>query len=155
MTDQPNQPVRLSLLSAPANLQVVREALEQMCRSLGFGAEATGAVVLGVDEAMTNIIRHAYKGRSDGPIEVELTPVRDGRDGALEIRLMDRGEHADPLKLERRDLSEIRPGGLGVHIITECMDKVEYRPREGGGTTLVMVKKRQPQDSQSDKEISV
>jgi anti-sigma regulatory factor (Ser/Thr protein kinase) len=52
----------------------------------------------------------------------------------------DYGRAVDPATIRGRDLSEVRPGGLGVHIIRSIMDEVCYEPAAGGGTRLNMLK---------------
>lgn len=150
----PRQPVKVSILSCPSHLPVVRAAVEKMCELLGFDNDAAGAVVLGMDEALTNIIKHAYDGAVDKPIDVELIPIGRDQPVGLEIRLLDRGRQIDPDKIKSRDLTNVRPGGLGVHIITECMDVVEFSNRDRGGTMLRLVKTLQPADSKESKEVS-
>lgn len=136
----PDRPVKLSIYSSPACLPVVRAALEKMCELIGFDSETAGAVVLSADEGLTNIIKHAYDGAADQPIDVELTPFGAPAASGLRIRLRDFGRVVDPSQIKSRDLRDVRPGGLGVHIMNECMDRIEYRPAEGGGTLLTMVK---------------
>ena len=132
--------VQLTVFSLPAHLPVVRAATERMCQLIGFDADAAGKIVLSVDEAMTNIIKHAYQGADDKPIEIHLTPIRHrGRKG-LRICLRDYGRVVDRSRIRSRDLADVRPGGLGVHIMSECMDQVDYRAAEGGGTLLTMLK---------------
>jgi len=142
MTTTLTQPVRMTILSEPLHLPVVRAATEKLCELIGFSAEVAGSVVLCVDEALTNIIRHAYGNAADRPIEIELVPM-PGADGAsgLEVRLRDYGPAVDPSRIRSRDLDDVRPGGLGVHIMNRCMDEVEYRAAEGGGTLLRLVKR--------------
>ena len=148
----PRQPVKVSFYSCPSHLPVIRAALEKMCELLGFDHDASGAVVLSVDEAMTNVIKHAYDGATDKPIDVELIPTGQDEPAGLEIRLLDRGRQIDPGKIKSRDLTNVRPGGLGVHIITECMDVVEFSDRQDGGTMLRMVKNLQPADSKESRK---
>ena len=150
----PRRPVKFNICSSPAHLPIVRAAMEEMCKSLGLDSDAAGAVVLSVDEALTNIIRHAYQDDNDQPIEIEVTPVGHPEPQALKICLSDRGRHVDSTHIKSRSLAEVRPGGLGVHIIAECMDQVEYRPRDGGGTVLTMTKRLQPKDAKESKEVS-
>ena len=140
MTLAPGKPVRISVLSTPSHLSIVRSAAEKMCELIGFDSDATGAVVLSIDEAMTNIIKHAYNGEEDKIIEIELSVVDcEGIEG-LQVLLRDCGRVVDTDQIKSRDLADIRPGGLGVHIMTECMDELEYSHPEGGGTLLKMVK---------------
>jgi len=134
------KPVRLSILSTPAHLPIVRAALEKMCEAIGFDPEAVGKIILSADEALTNIIKHAYRGADDRPIDIELAPLGEESLRGLRICIRDYGEHVDPSRIRSRDLGDIRPGGLGVHIMTHCMDELEYRPADGGGTVLTMVK---------------
>ena len=150
----PRQPVKVSILSCPSHLPVVRAAVEKMCELLGFDSDTAGAVVLSMDEALTNIIKHAYDGAIDKPIDVELIPTGRDQPAGLEIRLLDRGRQIDPDKIKSRDLTNVRPGGLGVHIITECMDVVEFSNRDRGGTMLRLVKNLQPTEPKESKEVS-
>ena len=148
----PRRPVKVSIRSSPAHLPIVRAALEKMCEMLGFDGKSAGAVVLSVDEALTNVIRHAYDGDNDQPIDVDLVPIGQDPPLGLKICLTDWGKQVDPSRIKSRDLDDVRPGGLGVHIITECMDQVQYTPRNEGGTVLAMIKNIPPADPQDSKE---
>jgi len=94
------------------------------------------AVVLGVDEALTNIIRHAYAGHPDRPIEVlfrRILASSCGKSGeALEIVLVDSGKNVDRAKTVRTRARGREPGGLGLHFIRESMDALEFRRRGAG-----------------------
>ena len=136
----PHQPVSMTISSEPAHLPIVRAAIEKMCRMLHFDAKDADGVVLSADEALTNIIKHAYRGNNDQKIEIELSPIGADNPTGLQIRLSDTGRRVDPEKIKSRDLDDVRPGGLGVHIMTECMDQVDFQQRDEGGTTLTMIK---------------
>lgn len=127
--------LRMELRSNPEMLCVVRNALGQLAQTLGFPEPECRAVVLAVDEALTNIIRHAYRGEAERPIEATFRRIRVPQNGehrdALEIVLEDRGETVDPKRLCGRALEDVRPGGLGLHFIRESMDTVEFRRRIG------------------------
>ncbi len=142
MNPIPIKPIRLTILSSPAHLPVVRAAAEKMCELMGFTEEAIGAIILSIDEALTNIIRHAYHGASDKKIDVEFSPEGEGGGNPTQLKvvLRDYGRQVDPSQIKSRDLDDVRPGGLGVHIINECMDSVAYTHADGCGTELVMTK---------------
>jgi len=127
--------LRMELRSNPETLCVVRNALEQLTQMLGFPEAECRAVVLAVDEALTNIIRHAYQGKAEQPIEVSFRRMQAARDStgrpALEIVLEDRGVTVERGKLYGRELEDVRPGGLGLHFIKQSMDTVEFRRRWG------------------------
>ena len=128
--DQRSLLLKMELRSNPETLCVVRGALAQLTESLGFSESECRAVVLGVDEALTNIIRHAYAGQTDQPIEILFhrirMPSRRASNEALEIILVDQGKEVDRAKLCGRALEDVRPGGLGLHFIRETMDEVEF-----------------------------
>src|SRR3977135_3310419 len=127
--------LRMELRSNPEMLCVVRNALGQLAATLGFSEPDCRAVVLAVDEALTNIIRHAYLGDAERPIEASFRRIQVARDGksgeALEILLEDRGVTVNQEKMCGRALEDVRPGGLGLHFIRECMDTVEFSRSNG------------------------
>ena len=116
-------------------LCVVRNALSELTAKLGFTEPECRAVVLAVDEALTNIIRHAYLGDPERPIEASFRRIQAPKDGkssdALEIVLEDRGVTANTKKMCGRALEDVRPGGLGLHFMRESMDTVEFSRRRG------------------------
>jgi anti-anti-sigma factor len=136
------KPIRLSMSSHPACLSVVRSATGKFCEILGFESAAIGEAVASVDEALTNIIRHAYGGDEGKTIDIELSPLEGG--GGLRVTIRDYGPGAQTDRIKARNLEGLVPGGMGLHIIGHCMDRVEYRPAEGGGTMLVMEKDPAP-----------
>jgi serine/threonine-protein kinase RsbW len=135
--------LKLELRSHPQLLCVIRGALEPLMEMLGFSAENSREIIRAVDESVSNIMRHAYHGRLDQPIEVycnrlERRTSAETEQG-VEILLFDCGPAVDPTKLEARPLDEVRPGGLGLHIIRASMDSVEYK-RAGHLNRLRLVK---------------
>jgi anti-sigma regulatory factor (Ser/Thr protein kinase) len=125
----------MELRSDPEVLGVVRAALAQLTEKLGFSEPECRAVVLAVDEALTNIIRHAYKGNTGRPIMATFRRVQAGPAGAqkeaFEIVLEDEGVNVDSAKLCGRALEDVRPGGLGLHFIRESVDELEFCRRNG------------------------
>jgi len=141
--DLPEADIRITIASTPAHLRVVRSALERICTMMGFDEEQCGGIVLSLDEALSNVIRHAYHGDPNGRIEITFRPTYSEGGGELGIEVRDWGDTAGPEDIKSRDLDDVRPGGLGVHIMNSCMDEVTYTPaeREGEGTVLTMLKK--------------
>lgn len=127
--------LKLDLRSDPKLLRPVRSALERLAELLSFSPEEARAVTRAVDEALTNIMRHTYEGRLDQPIEITFSripcPASVGQGNGLEIVICDCGPAVDPAKLQGRALEDVKPGGLGLHLIHQSMDSVEYRRGEG------------------------
>jgi len=132
--------LRMELRSNPEVLCVVRSALARLAELLGFSDSDSHLVILAVDEALTNIIRHAYKGQRERCIEVTFRLVQVAYKSvpqkALEIVLLDDGAPVDlkrlrPRPLQELPIEELKPGGLGLHFIRKNMDKVEFRRRDG------------------------
>ena len=134
--------IELRVVSKPDYLAVARALVETAAQRMGFDAETAGKVVLAVDEAMANVIRHGYGGKEDQPIWIRIDPIKDEGAPAVQFVIEDQCAGVDLGRIKARPLDEIKPGGLGVHIIQEVMDKVEYRRRDDGrGVTLRMVKR--------------
>jgi anti-sigma regulatory factor (Ser/Thr protein kinase) len=135
--------LKLELRSHPELLCVVRGALEPLMETIGFSAEHNRAIIRAVDEAVSNIMRHSYQGRPDQPIELYCNRLQHSANGekeeGIEILLFDCGPAVDTTKIQPRPLDEIRPGGLGLHIIRGSMDTVEYK-RAGRLNRLRLVK---------------
>mgnify|MGYP000995963555 CR=1 FL=1 len=141
MTTTPSSQVALELPSDPRYLCAVRVFVGEVCRRHGYADMQTSQVVLAVDEALANVIKHGYAGRMDGRISVRITPVTDGVKGpGLSFTIDDWGKQVDPSSIRSRDLADIRPGGLGVHIIQQVMDSAAYETPPGQGMRLTMAK---------------
>lgn len=93
-------------------------------------------MVLGVDEACTNIIRHAYHLRDDQPIALSL----EANSRCVCLRLRDYGCQCSPDAMKGRAHDLIKPGGLGLHLIRNAFDNVDYILKRRG-TELVLTKK--------------
>jgi sigma-B regulation protein RsbU (phosphoserine phosphatase) len=124
--------------SDPENLRLVRRKTSEVLNEVGFDEDQRARLVLAVDEAVANVIRHAYAGCCDGRVELSFWLDAD----SLRIELRDYADPVDPNRIKPRDLSECRPGGLGVNLIDSVMDNWCFRhPTDGPGNQLTMVKR--------------
>ena len=135
--------LKLQLQSNPEALCLVRATVERAAEVMHFQDADARAIVRSVDEALANVMRHAYGGRPGFPIEMSCykLPVGEKKTarGGIEIFLTDKGVPIKPATLKGRPLDEIRPGGLGLHFIRQSMDEVEFT-RKKGKNLLRMVK---------------
>lgn len=136
MTQTTPDLVRCTVPSHPKYLPLLRSVVTEGAALAGLDAEATSRILLAVTEAVANVIRHVYQGATDGRVDLELRTSDEG----LHLDLVDYGTWIDPKYIASRPLEDVRPGGLGVHLIKTTMDRVEYQKNPHGGTTLAMVK---------------
>ena len=125
----------LEIKSDPAELKEVRKQLDEFCAKNLKDIDIF-KIKLSVDEALQNIIRHAYKMDKDKKIKIEFD--KDSKDN-LRIRLRDYGIQTPIDKIKSRELDDIRPGGLGVHFIKSSTKEMNYEHQEDGGTLLTLV----------------
>ena len=131
---------QLRMASDPRLLSVVRSTVAELAAVSGFDEEQCRGITLAVDEALSNVIRHAYQNRCDR--EVELNCQADG--DCLEFIFLDQGEPTDFSKVCGRPLDEIALSGRGTHIIRQIMDEVRYE-RVSGRNRLCLKKYRSDQ----------
>jgi sigma-B regulation protein RsbU (phosphoserine phosphatase) len=130
--------LQLRFPARAAELKRTREAVRESMEGCGCSAKSTADIVLAIDEACQNIIRHAYHGDSDNVIELEV----EHRSDDLVFSLIDQAPAIDPNLVKPRDLDDVRPGGLGTHFIRRVMDEVEFlKPASGRGNLLRMVRR--------------
>lgn len=138
----PLPPKRIKL-EFPADVNLLASArsyVTAVLREQGVPAEAINDVELAADEAVTNVIEHAYQYDARRSVGLELLLERN----LLRVLIRDNGEAFTPAERPPVDLdqhiAERRTGGLGVHLMHQLMDKVEHR-REGGENVLELTKR--------------
>ncbi len=125
---------KLAFTSDTCRLAEVRQTVRNFLSACGFEECEAELLVLALDEACTNVIRHAY-GNACKPVRLEMERRRD----RIRFTLRDYGRSCDPDRIRSRNLADVRPGGVGVHIIKQAFDSVIYEPRPRG-TKLVLEK---------------
>jgi serine/threonine-protein kinase RsbW len=118
----------LQIPSDPARLREVRVALEEMARVAGFDETAVAEIGLCVNEALANIMRHAYRGDSTRPILIQA----EFRPPELHVSIRDWGVQFDPDTVLCRPYNPEQPGGIGLLCLRQCMDRIEYVPQDQG-----------------------
>lgn len=140
MADASNHtPLRMEIPCQPTWFGAVRAMVLAICRRAGFEEYDGGQIALALDEALCNVLRHGYEGREDGLIELSIDARREPIPW-ISLVIADRGRQVDPATIQSRDLTDVRPGGLGVHLMQSVMDQCHWTHRDGGGMTLTMVK---------------
>jgi len=148
MDNFPNAAPILDLVCPPRTdmLRLIRSVVATVSRELGFAPDETSMIEISVDEACTNVIRHAYGDeKPEDPQRIVIrVQIRPGPDH-LVIRVIDHGSGTpggEPKGISSIEeySSQTRPKGLGSYIISQFMDEVAYDSPPGAGTVLSMVK---------------
>jgi len=126
---------RIEFSSHTANLALMRDCVRNFLNAYPFSERERLLMVLGVDEACTNVIRYAYRLRDDQLIALEMEGSRKG----VRMRLRDYGEQVTPQEMKGRSHDLIKPGGLGLYLIRSAFDEVDYLVKRHG-TELVLTK---------------
>jgi len=127
---------KVEFSSHTGNLAPMRKFVRNFLEAYPFSERERMLMVLGIDEACTNVIRHAYHLRDDQLISLSLEGLRN----CIRVRLRDYGRQTERRRMQGRAHELIKPGGLGMHLIRHAFDKVDYILR-ARGTELVMTKK--------------
>jgi len=130
---------RLKVSGRYENIPRITEFVGEAARAAGLNEDAIFHCQIAVDEACTNIVEHAYGGNGKGDIEVtcHISP------GKCTISVLDTGRPFNPDSIPEpapaTDANEVKPGGVGLHLMRKLMDEVTFHFSDQG-TTLVMVK---------------
>lgn len=130
----------LQLAAHLDELVPLRCFVEEKTTDLQIAADKIHDILLSVDELVTNIILHGYRGR-EGSIEIQLELQGD----SLIVFLRDQAPLFDPTQVPPPDITlplEKRPiGGMGIHLARHLMDEMQYRVTSSGGNELILVKR--------------
>ena len=132
----------LDITSDMSNLARVAEFVADAARKTKISPRQSDDIQMAVDEAVTNVMEHAYAGRTNGHISIQLEI--DAKAILVEIR--DQGRTFNAKKVKKPDvnspLSERSIGGLGIFFMKKLMDKVEFTHDESGNITRMFKKLR-------------
>ncbi len=126
MKDHPEGEVMLTFPSQNRYIHLVTMMASNAAAIAGFDKSVAGKVAIATDEAVTNVIKHAYGGKPDNKItlKVEITSER------FVLKVLHSGEALtkDAVKLPVMEdyIKERRRGGLGLYIMNQFMDEVDY-----------------------------
>lgn len=128
--------VRIDIPSHPKYLSVVRAITERLGRVYGMDRKLIGDIKLAIDEACSNVIKHAYQG--DTSKKIKLTYEINGK--SFKVIVDDNGLKADMVTLKGRNLDDVRPGGLGIHFIRKIFDTFRLDETKKRGNRLILIK---------------
>ncbi len=131
--------LRLELRTDPRLLASVRALVGQWLAGYGLGEDLEHGVVLAIDEACSNCIRHAYGGSGDCYAHLTLSEAPE----FLEFEISDQGTPCRPEQVARRELEpphpdRVTPGGLGIQLIHRVFDEVIFEPGPTSGNRVTL-----------------
>jgi serine/threonine-protein kinase RsbW len=133
--------VRQEFSSELRHLAAVRTLVRDVCRrgwGPGADAHALAQLELAVDEAVANIVLHAYKGEAGMPLEVAVAADAE----SVCVTLGHRGEPFDPAAVAPPSFDGSREGGFGLYVIKQAVDELSFFQDERGVHVIRLVKKR-------------
>lgn len=129
--------LNLQIDALPDALQQMRHRLHDTLAGAGLAKPLREQLVLAVNEACMNVIQHAYHETAGKQIRLRVSREPD----LLRFTIEDDAPCIDPGCVKPRDLSDVRPGGLGVHFIREIMDEMHFHACGTRGNRLELVKR--------------
>jgi serine/threonine-protein kinase RsbW/sigma-B regulation protein RsbU (phosphoserine phosphatase) len=108
----------------------------------GLSPDLTYRLTLSLDEIVSNVIRHGYSDPGDHVVEVRVTVSG----GIVTAVIEDDGHPYDPRESPEPDLSlpveQRGPGGLGIYLVKQMMDSIDYQRRDGRNVLTVTASRR-------------
>ncbi len=129
---------RSTFKSSTDNLSSIRDFVKSTAQQVGFSKDISGNIILAVDEAVTNVIKHAYKYSEEGKILVSISFIKN----KFSVSISDKGTHFNSKLIKDPNLEEYykqkRVGGLGMFLMKKLMDDVKYsQPQNRNKVTLI------------------
>jgi len=124
-------------------LALIGSYISHVARLAGFSGEEVEKIELAVDEACTNVIKHAYDPDTIQHFTVKVRYT----DEELRIIVQDKGRPFDPALLESSlVLDKSVEGNMGLFIMKKVMDEVKFVTRKGGVKEFHLIKYRKKRD---------
>ncbi len=133
-----NEIIRIKIPSHPKYISRLRGIVGEVCDKLNFDKQKAQELKLAVNEAVNNIIQHAYEGQTNKVIFVYFYLFKD----RLEVAIRDYGKKVSPDIIKSRDLDDVKDHGLGVFLMEKFADEVAYDFTPSVGTELKFIKYR-------------
>ncbi len=133
----------LHLQNKIAEVARLVDAVESFGTHAGLSPDLTYRLTLSLDEIVSNVIRHGYSDTNDHVVEVRLSI----HDGVVTSVIEDDGHPYDPRESPEPDLSmpveQRGPGGLGIFLVRQMMDSIDYARRDGRNILTVTASRRE------------
>ena len=131
----------LAIVAKTENLDAVLDFVSEQLETADCPMKSQTQIAIAVEEIFVNIAHYAYEPADDRPPEVGGTLIRITVGDEVVIEFEDEGKPYNPLEKDDPDITtgteEREIGGLGIFMVKNIMDAVEYRREEGKNVLLI------------------
>lgn len=111
-------------------IDAFNQAYWGFARRFGVGQAVNQTMILAFDELLSNIINYAYHDDDEHQIEIRIDLTNE----TVIATITDDGIPFNPLQRQEPDttlsLKERKIGGLGIHLVRQIIDEVNYERRD-------------------------
>jgi anti-sigma regulatory factor (Ser/Thr protein kinase) len=123
-----------------SGLAVLRDNLDRIGTELGVPDKPLVQLQVALDEIASNVIKYGWPDSGNHELRVRITGYHD----RVEVEIVDDGQEFDPRLAPRPEPPRVgrgrTPGGVGIHLVKQLVDRIEYE-RIGGRNRTVMTKR--------------
>jgi len=117
-------------------LATLRDGLERIGAELGVPGKPLMQLQVALDEIASNVINYGWPDGGNHELRVRIT----GQQDRIEVEIVDDGREFDPRQApapEPQPAGRRQPGGLGIHLVKQLVDRLEYERVDGRNRTVV------------------
>lgn len=133
--------VQFCVINRLSGITVLTEKLKKFCTQARLNKADSHDIILVLEEWFTNLIKHGYQNTQVDEVAITI----EDRHSLILITVSDEGVYFDPIEFSlpdlKKPLGQRKPGGVGLHLILNLMDKVSYK-RENNKNVLRLEKRR-------------
>ena len=130
------QSVEIVIRTSIAELANLRDGLERIGAKLGVPGKPLMQLQVALDEVASNVIKYGWPDGGNHELCVRIT----GQQDRIEVEIVDDGREFDPRQAPAPELQPAgrrQPGGLGIHLVKQLVDRLEYERVDGRNRTVV------------------
>ena len=137
-TSEPDAVQSFSLPAELSQLKEIRSAVRSVCENAPFAKDhpefhkGLAELELAITELVSNVIRHGHEDIKNGLLQFELS----ADDSAFQLQLIHNGNHFDGNSADITEITDPQEGGMGLYLISQCVDQVDYGLTEAGSSRI-------------------
>lgn len=121
-------------------LDIAQKFVYEVAKKIGFKEKSLIQIDIAIEEAVTNIMKHAYDAEESKTFDIICQKIPEG----IKITLKETGMPFDPDSIAKfnitKDIKDLSTEGLGIYMIQKVMDDLSFRNLGIQGKETVMIK---------------